>query len=307
MSTSDGYLNPDQDRPLVSIVIPLYNHESHIIKCLDSLLYQECKNIEVLIIDDGSTDNSYIFASQWVDANKDKFERVSISTQKNSGLPKTMNNLIKSAHGDFILPIASDDYLLPDSINKRISFLLLNTRYDVVIGDCIIIDQEGKLISLSGMFEFINRPKATFKYDNVMRRELLLNWWVPGPSTLYRKSWFSSNHDNFYDEKLHYEDLDMYLRLLSQNKVGFLDSVMSAYRFGSNNASSANWSRNTLNNGMIASYQKNRNLFSGFDGIIVNLTVCSLKYSKYTLLGFTSRIIRHLMYLIHRLHVTNIR
>lgn len=101
---------------LVSIIIPIYNVESYLAQCLDSILGQSYKNIEVICIDDGSTDSSGAIAQQY--ANKDP--RVRIITQANAGQSAARNRGLEQASGEYVAFIDSDDYIDREFIKELV-------------------------------------------------------------------------------------------------------------------------------------------------------------------------------------------
>ena len=96
--------------PLVSIIVPVYNTEQYLAQCVDSLLCQTLENIEIILIDDGSTDNCHAIC----DAYAGKDNRVRVIHQQNSGYGKACNTGIKAARSEFFGIIESDDYAEPD-------------------------------------------------------------------------------------------------------------------------------------------------------------------------------------------------
>ena len=98
----------------ISIIIPVYNVETYIHKCIGSVLAQTYRNIEVILVDDGSPDNSGIICDEY--AKKDK--RVIVIHKKNGGLSDARNAGIDAATGDYIVFVDSDDYIAPDMIEK---------------------------------------------------------------------------------------------------------------------------------------------------------------------------------------------
>ena len=102
------------ENPLVSILIPLYNHEKFVIDCLDSIKNEGYPSLEIIIVDDGSTDDSLIIASNWLKSNDKHFINSRIHSQENQGVVKTLNALISLSRGEYCLPIASDDILIPN-------------------------------------------------------------------------------------------------------------------------------------------------------------------------------------------------
>ncbi|MCQ2512974.1 MAG: glycosyltransferase family 2 protein, partial [Lachnospiraceae bacterium] len=105
------------EKPIVSIVISVYNAEKYLRECLDSVFEQEYENIEVIVIDDGSTDYSLEVCNTYCD------ERLHIYSQENHGLPYSRKRGIERSHGDWILFVDSDDLLHKKIISDLISNL----------------------------------------------------------------------------------------------------------------------------------------------------------------------------------------
>lgn len=112
---------------LISIIVPIYNPGATLKKCLESLINQTYSNLEIILIDDGSTDGSYDIALEY--AKKD--ERIIIEKQKNSGVSHARNRGIKISKGDFLSFIDSDDYLELDTYEYLIK-LLNEKKVDIV-------------------------------------------------------------------------------------------------------------------------------------------------------------------------------
>ncbi len=115
---------------LVSIVVPVYNVEKYINKCVNSLLNQTYKNIEIILVNDGSTDNSLAICLEL--AKKDK--RIKVINKKNGGLSDARNKGIKSANGDYITFVDSDDWIDSDTIEIGINALLEDNSDLVIYG-----------------------------------------------------------------------------------------------------------------------------------------------------------------------------
>ncbi len=106
---------------LISIIVPVYNVENQIERCIKSLLSQTYKNIEIILIDDGSTDNSYNICSKYADIDK----RIKLIHQENSGVSKARNTGIEICKGDYIGFVDSDDYIEPTMYNTLLKKMLL--------------------------------------------------------------------------------------------------------------------------------------------------------------------------------------
>lgn len=244
--------------PLVSILIPIYNHEKYLLECLNNLLKIDYQNIEIILCNDGSTDRSYDFAKEWC-KEQTKYHAVLLS-QLNQGICKTLNRLIKNASGEYLVFCASDDYLTIDSIKQRVTFLEAHKDKEACIGDAYLIDQNSRVVSKSAMKHLYNANYNAL--ENKIVSELVLRWSVVGPSLLIRKSAYEKY--GYYDENLIIEDRDFYLRILAENKLCFMPKVVAAYRVHTDNISRKNIkSRLIILQEIAKSNIKNARLFNG--------------------------------------------
>lgn len=128
--------------PKVTLIIPVYNSEKYISKCLDSILNQTYKDYEILIVNDGSKDNS----KQIIDKYKDEYpEKIISIEQENKGVSVTRNESIKKANGKYIMFIDNDDYLDKDYIETFVNEIE-KEDYDIVLGGYRRITEEGKIL-----------------------------------------------------------------------------------------------------------------------------------------------------------------
>ncbi|MBY0346139.1 MAG: glycosyltransferase [Neisseriaceae bacterium] len=214
--------------PLISVVIPVFNHSKYIVKCLDSIKKSGWAQLELVIIDDGSTDDSYNVTKEWLDENESFFEKITFKVQKNQGITKTLNRLIECCSGEFIVLLASDDYLLNESISTRYRYLLENKGMLAVFCDAIGVSNEGEEISPSVIENKFQGRLHALKDPKMIAKELILNWSVPGPVFMARAETFQILGK--YDEQYFIEDRYFYLKLLSVGKLGFVAEPLAAYR-----------------------------------------------------------------------------
>ncbi len=102
---------------LISVVVPVFNNEKYVNRCIDSILNQTYENLEVILVDDGSTDGSIKICEDW----KQKDKRIKIITQKNLGAAAARNNGAKQATGDFVSFVDNDDWLRPEMYETMIN------------------------------------------------------------------------------------------------------------------------------------------------------------------------------------------
>lgn len=125
-------------RPLVSVVVPAFNAAATIEDAIDSMLAQTCGDWELLIVDDGSTDETPVILARQRDP------RVRVFRQKNSGVGAARNTALSAATGEFIAFLDADDVLPPDSLAIRVDYLRENMAVDIVNG-CVRITEGGSL------------------------------------------------------------------------------------------------------------------------------------------------------------------
>jgi glycosyltransferase involved in cell wall biosynthesis len=289
----------------------MYNHARYIQQCLDSVYNEDYPNIELIIIDDGSNDESVEVAKKWRESHQGKFHRFHIETQENRGICKTLNKLISLAQGEYIIPLASDDYLLPGNVQLRINALKNHPDWLAVFCDTIVVDEHNKLLSDSGI-EFNGGRKKILSNQNFMKREMILNWTLPGPVILARKDTYNPTIGiGLYDENLYHEDVDFYYRLLARNALGFIDSKVAAYRLIKTSMCHDEKRKNKLRKHWRESCIKNINQFRGINKLYLQLLLhrltLNIKYfEEKSLSNYLKKImlviISKLIYCIHTTH-----
>jgi raffinose-raffinose alpha-galactotransferase len=116
-------------KPLVSVIIPVFNVEQYIERCVESVINQEYKNIEIILVDDGSTDQSGMLCDEL--ATKD--ERIHVIHKKNGGLSSARNSGLEHASGEWVTFIDSDDWVTEDYVSGMYNTAEMS-KADVVIG-----------------------------------------------------------------------------------------------------------------------------------------------------------------------------
>ncbi len=219
--------------PLISIIIPAYNHEKYVELALNSVLEEDYPNKEIIIIDDGSKDNSKTIINHWIENNKNKI-KILFKSRENKGVTKTLNELIDLANGEYIALLASDDLLCNNSLKKRYEYLKNNPHRMAAFADAIIIDADNNLVHESAYDNFFKIDREKLKNDKFLKREIVIASKVPGPALLVRKKIY--DEIGRYDENICYEDWDFYLRAVSKNLLGFVDDIICKYRVHPNNS-----------------------------------------------------------------------
>jgi len=125
--------------PKVSVIIPVYNYQQYINECVDSCLAQTYQNIEVIVVDDGSTDNT----PQILEAYGNKIIHMK---QQNLGAAVALNNGIRASTGELVCWLSADDAYLPEKIELQVKQFMLLPEFDLVYTDFYVIDSKGDLI-----------------------------------------------------------------------------------------------------------------------------------------------------------------
>lgn len=218
---------------LVSVVVPAYNHERFIAKCLDSVLSEQYPNKEIIVIDDGSRDGTLKIVQEWAEARRRDIS-VTIRSRPNKGISATLNEGVSLARGDYIVPIASDDYLLPGGISKRVAYLEAHPELLAVCGDCQMVDDNGNLLYQSCMRDYRHADPRDYATPEYVAASIVTRWILPGPCLMARRELYAKIGG--YDEERKVEDWDFYLRMAARETLGFLNDCVAAYRFHASNA-----------------------------------------------------------------------
>jgi glycosyltransferase involved in cell wall biosynthesis len=300
--------------PLVSVLIPTYNHASYVRRCLDSLLEDGWPNLEVLVIDDGSSDDSFTVIQEWRSQHQNAFYRFDLDRQTNRGLAATLNSLIGKATGQYIKILASDDYLVREGIQAGVDYLQNNNDKLAVFGDCLVVDENGRTILRSGLTQFLTpsiRPRV-MSHPKLIPLEIILRWSILGPGLLLRSEAYTQPGIGLYNELLLVEDRDMYLRLTAKAVLGYVDRCVAAYRWHGGNQSRPNDPRRKEHEFALAvAAQTNAKNFKGLERMALRIDSMRWKTGqwktskdiKMRILAIYSRAIWKGLHLLHNFRV----
>ena len=197
--------------PKVSIVIPCYNAEKYLDEAITSALDQTWQDIEVIVVNDGSTDNSLEIMKSY---------EITYVDKKNGGIASALNSGIKHSTGDWVHWLSADDKLYDIAIELMFEEIQKhqNPENNIYYTHYDIIDKDGNLIK-----PFIEPITRTLKTQNERFQELLTNYYGNGSCSMIHKSVFEKRK---YDESIpYYEDYDFWLNCM-KNKM---DMVLIPY------------------------------------------------------------------------------
>lgn len=205
--------------PLVSIIMPVYNAEKYLELTIESILNQDYPNIEILIIDDCSTDNSYSILKKYTDT------RIKLSkNETNIGYVKTLNNLIKASNGFFIARHDNDDISKSNRIRLQVNYLLKNLNVDVC----------GSNFNVFGNKNIYSNVPLT---NEEIKCFMLLNNPICHPTVMFRSNIFK-DHNFKYDTSFSpSEDYLLWYKISKETQLENLNESLLSYRWHSDNTS----------------------------------------------------------------------
>lgn len=214
---------------LVSISVITYNSEKYVLEALESAKAQTYRNIELVVSDDCSTDNTVDVVQRWIDENKDRFVNVRFLTvDHNTGVSGNVSRARKSYNGEWVKEIAGDDELLPTCIEDNMNYVNEHPDAQVVLSNSIVffdtvrkevIQKPG--LTVPGFFEL----NASEQYEKLVRHDIIMN-----PNSQFtRVALFQTIH---IDERIKYmEDRQFYWNCTSSGiKIYYQDKETVRYR-----------------------------------------------------------------------------
>lgn len=208
--------------PLVSVVVPSYNHERFIEQCIDSIFAQTFNDFELIVIDDGSSDGS----RDVLNGLKNKYD-FTLVVQENMGISRTLNKGIQEyALGKYFTFCASDDYWLPDKLEKQVSFMEQHPDIPMCYGKAYAVDEESNVIQK--LTVAINQ---NLKGGYIFKDIILINFHLP-VNYLFRKNIYYEV--GLYRDDIFTEDFYMNLRISNKYQIGYIDDFLFCYRTNQN-------------------------------------------------------------------------
>lgn len=200
----------------ISVIIPAYNSEETIARALDSVISQNYSNLEIIVIDDGSTDSTYDISVRYSKLDN----RIKVITQSNSGLGATRNRGISFAQGEIIALLDSDDAYIKGSL-LRVNDAFGKYDADIVASDFLIVDEQGGHHSSSSLSvgKFPNGSVIKHNKGKESYCKRIINTFCP--TYFYKKKYLNENNIRFPEPGRMLEDIVFFGRLLSENPTIF--------------------------------------------------------------------------------------
>lgn len=219
---------------MVSVIIPMYNTENYVFNCLWSLENQIYRNFEIIIVDDGSKDQSRKIVEDYIEKTQ---MHIILICQENRGVSVARNNGIKNAHGNFICFIDSDDMVHPSYLDDLISAIEAD-KVDMVICNMMFIHEN---IDNTLKFNIVDDEKSTIKIGtHEGLKKFLYREITPGVgSFLLRKELIIENSLKFEEKYRYSEDVEFIFKALSNSKcISLIDARLYCYRIRDTSAMS---------------------------------------------------------------------
>lgn len=222
----------DNSMPLVSILVVTYNSAEFVLETLESAKKQTYKNIELIITDDGSRDETVSVCESWLLQNKDRFVRTQLITvPQNTGIPANCNRGVKASNGEWIKIIAGDDILLDSCIDSFVGYVKRVPEAKAIQGLVKVfwIDEEG--YPSEGVTLPLEKQQKIFQLsvEKQFQRMYLANY-VAAPGVFLNRQLLIQLH--YFDERFTLlEDVPMWLKMLYNDTPFYLfEEVVALYR-----------------------------------------------------------------------------
>ena len=221
-------------KPLVSFIIAVYNGESFIEDCISSILNQSYNNLEIVIIDDGSTDSTNLILSKI-----SKNSRIKITILKNNsnlGLTRSLNIAVSHAQGQWLARLDADDLSKENRIESQINFAIKNTQYSIIGSSCDFIDIKGNYLYSKYYPSEHHQIKSTLEKAGAF---------FPHSSVLIKKDVFLKlgGYNNYMKYS---QDFELWLRALSKYKIYSINEPLVSIRIHSKRISNHREGNNQL-------------------------------------------------------------
>lgn len=211
------------NKPLVTVICLCYNHASFAIEALESVLGQTHPNVELIVADDFSTDNSVQVINNWL---KQHPEIQFIANKENLGNTKTFNKCLKLAKGEYIIDLAADDLLKPDCITNQLKGFEETSYKNVglIYGNAELISENGNFINDYFKTDANRKRLQSQPTGDIYIGLLNGNNNLCSISALVKRAVFDSL--NGYDENLAYEDYDFWIRASRIYNFDYVDKIL---------------------------------------------------------------------------------
>lgn len=257
----------------VSVIVPVYNVENYLEKCLDSLVNQTLKNIEIIVVNDGTKDDS----QKIIDRYTKIYSNIKSYKKENGGISSARNFGISKSSGDYIGFVDSDDYI-DKTMYEKLYNKIVSEDYDIVLCDLYRVYGERLVYTSSNTKDDLSNKDLV--------KNSMLNFYPTVWNKLYKKALFDELK---FKEKVWFEDVELLYRLYSKiNKIGVVKEPLYYYvqRQGSITSSVNNKIYDYIDNmNSVIDYYKINNIYNEYKGIL------EFVYVRYIYATFIKRVL----------------
>jgi glycosyltransferase involved in cell wall biosynthesis len=227
--------------PLVSAIVLSYNQARFAVECLNSIKAQNYPNLELIINDDASKDDSVAVIEQWL-AKNPQIPSLFLKSKTNLGICRSLNNAYRQAKGKYMSGIAADDMWLPGKLCYQVELMeSLPAKVGLVYSDAMQMDEQGNDLPLK-FYEDAGRNRF---FSKMPQGDVQVEVWqanfIAPMTTLIRRECFDKV--GLYDEDLFAEDWDMWLRISRHYEFVFSPQLSARYRIVGTSATNGNFGR----------------------------------------------------------------
>ena len=252
---------------LVSIIVPIYNGERYLNRCVDSICNQTYKNLEILLVNDGSKDNSLKICKEY----ETKDSRIVVINKENSGVSDSRNMGIDNSNGHYIMFVDCDDYMEPNMVEEML-YSLVENKVDVVRCKAIIQNKD----------DFVQNEELHGLENNIIKKEhfdsIVQEFFnIRGGLGCYIWALIIKKEHvlKFKTELFFREDTDYYIRLLNEiDSIYFLDKTLYNYVYNTSSVTKAPSNFDKLVFGIVSSSNEIKKelkmLECNYDSIVKN-------------------------------------
>jgi glycosyltransferase involved in cell wall biosynthesis len=210
--------------PLISVIIPAFNAELYIQEALESVCSQTYLNLEIIIIDDGSSDRTREIIEQFQDT------RILLISRENRGLIATLNEAIEISRGDYIARMDADDICLGTRLDRQVQYLRKHHNIGLLFTGIEYVDENGREL----------RKKVSAKSRKLEPVELLFGCPVCHPTAMFDMTKLKKSDIQYDKAYCLAEDFELWTRLVNITEIGIINEVLFKYRIHPNSITSKN-------------------------------------------------------------------
>lgn len=228
----------DKKKPLVSVIIPTWNRVEYLFEALNSVFQQSYPHIEIIVVDDGSTDDTKARLEPLINKGKIRY-----FYQENQGQSAARNLAISKMKGAYACFLDSDDHWFPHKVEAQVELMKTDSNIAICYGDMNLIDSKGHFVSHWRM------PH----YSGYVMKQLLLNNFISMPTVMIKAD--ALVEQGGFDEQIRFApDYDLWLRISPSCQIIYLDSILAEYRVMDEQLSSDKAARMSSNKKVMQSF-----------------------------------------------------